>query len=56
MNRDREFQEQAKRLLEGYALIRGDQVEGVVHKGLRVTLDVTKFIRTFMQEKYGQTI
>ena len=56
MNRDREFQEQAKKLLEGYALIRGDQVEGVVHKGLRVTLDVTKFIRTLMQEKYGQTI
>lgn len=56
MNRDPQFQEQAKRLLEGYALIRGDRVEGVVHRGLRVTLDVTKFIRTLMQEKYGQTI
>ncbi|MBI3998464.1 MAG: hypothetical protein HY355_05470 [Armatimonadetes bacterium] len=56
MNRDREFQDQAKRLLEGYALLRGDQVEQTVHRGLRVTLDVTKFIRTLMQEKYAQTI
>jgi len=56
MNRDREFQEQAKKLLEGYALIRGDRVEQHVHRGLRVTLDVTKFIRNLMLEKYGQTI
>lgn len=56
MNRDREFQEQAKRLLEGYALLRGDLVERQVHRGLSVTLDVTKFIRNLMQEKYGQTI
>ncbi|HET8679052.1 MAG TPA: hypothetical protein VFM39_02965, partial [bacterium] len=56
MNRDREFQEQAKKLLEGYALIRGDTVEATVHRGLSITLDVTKFIRNLMQEKYGQTI
>ena len=56
MNRDREFQEQAKKLLEGYALLRGDTVEATVHRGLSITLDVTKFIRTLMQEKYGQTI
>lgn len=56
MNRDREFQDQAKKLLEGYALIRGDKVEATVHRGLSITLDVTKFIRTLMQEKYGQTI
>ncbi|MDR7486663.1 MAG: hypothetical protein QN187_15200 [Armatimonadota bacterium] len=56
MNRDREFQEQARRLLEGYALLRGDQVEATVHRGLRVTLDVVKFIRDLMQTKYGQAI
>jgi len=56
MNRDREFQEQAKKLLEGYALIRGDRVESTVQRGLSITLDVTKFIRDLMQQKYGQTI
>jgi tripartite-type tricarboxylate transporter receptor subunit TctC len=56
MNADREFQELSKRLLEGYALIRGDKVEQTVYRGLSVTLDVTKFIRDLMQRKYGQTI
>lgn len=56
MNRDREFQEQAKKLMEGYPLLRGDRVEAQVHKSLRVTLDVTKYIRDLMREKYGQTI
>jgi tripartite-type tricarboxylate transporter receptor subunit TctC len=56
MNADREFQDLAKRLLEGYALIRGDKVEKTVYRGLNVTLDVTKFIRDLMQQKYGQTI
>jgi len=56
MNRDREFQEQARKLMEGYPLLRGDKVESQVHKSLRVTLDVTKYIRDLMQQKYGQTI
>ena len=56
MNRDREFLEQAKKLMEGYPLIRGDTAEAQVHKSLRVTLDVTKYIRDLMREKYGQTI
>ncbi|MGH2404301.1 MAG: hypothetical protein ACRDGN_07525, partial [bacterium] len=56
MNRDREFQEQAKKLMEGYPLIRGDTAEAQVHRSLRVTLDVTKYIRDLMREKYGQTI
>ena len=56
MNRDRDFQEQAKKLMEGYPLLRGDLVEGQVHRSLSVTLDVTKYIRDLMREKYGQTI
>lgn len=56
MNRDREFQELSKRLLEGYALLRGDTVERPVHRALNVTLDVVKFIRDLVQNKYGQTI
>ncbi|MDR7484672.1 MAG: hypothetical protein QN187_05010 [Armatimonadota bacterium] len=56
MNQDRDFQEQARRLLEGYALIRGDLVESQVHRGLGVTLDVRKFIRDLMFQKYGQAI
>ncbi len=56
MNRDRDFQEQAKKLMEGYPLLRGDLVEGQVHRSLRVTLDVTKYIRDLMQEKYGVSI
>ncbi|MDR7550604.1 MAG: hypothetical protein QN131_11815 [Armatimonadota bacterium] len=56
MNRDREFQEQAKRLMEGYPLLRGDLVERTVHRALSVTLDVTKYIRDLMQEKYGVSI
>jgi hypothetical protein len=56
MNRDPEFQSLAKQLLEGYSLIRGDQVERQVHRGLSVTQDVIKYIRDLMQNKYGQTI
>ena len=56
MNRDRDFQEQAKKLMEGYPLLRGDLVELQVHRSLRVTLDVAKYIKDLMQQKYGQTI
>lgn len=56
MNRDPQFQEQAKKLMEGYPLIRGDKVEQQVLKSLRVTLDVTKYIKTLIQQKYGQNI
>ena len=57
MNRDPEFQRDvAQRLLEGYALHRGDRVEAVVHRNLQITLDVVKFIRDLLQQKYGQEI
>jgi tripartite-type tricarboxylate transporter receptor subunit TctC len=56
MNADREFQEQAKKLMEGYPLFRGDKVERQVHRGLSVTLDVAKYIRDLMRDKYGQMI
>jgi tripartite-type tricarboxylate transporter receptor subunit TctC len=56
MNADREFQDQARKLMEGYPLYRGDRVEAQVHRALRVTLDVSKFIRDLMREKYGQVI
>lgn len=56
MNRDREFQEQAKKLMEGYPLLRGDTVERQVHRSLGVTLDVSKYVRDLMQDKYGVSI
>jgi len=57
MNRDPEFQRDvAQRLLEGYALHRGDRVEAVVHRNLQITLDVVKFIRDLVRQKYGQEI
>lgn len=56
MNRDREFTEQAKKLMEGYPLLRGDTAERTVHRSLRVTLDVSKYIRDLARDKYGQTI
>ncbi len=57
MNRDPAFQRDvAQRLLEGYALHRGDRVEAVVHRNLQVTLDVVKFIRDLLRQKYGQAI
>ncbi len=56
MNRDREFQAQAQKLMEGYPLLRGDTVERAVHRSLGVTTDVTKFIKELIQQKYGQSI
>ena len=56
MNRDREFLDQAKKLMEGYPLLRGDLVEQQVHRSLRVTLDVSKFIKDLARDKYGQSI
>ena len=56
MNRDREFQEKAKQLMEGYPLLRGDLVERQVHRSLGVTLDVAKYVRDLMQQKYGVSI
>jgi len=37
-------------------MIQNPAVRYDFHKGLSITLDVTRFIRTLMQEKYGQTI
>ncbi len=56
MNRDRDFVEQSKKLMEGYPLLRGDVVERTVHRSLRVTLDVSKYIRDLAKDKYGQSI
>jgi tripartite-type tricarboxylate transporter receptor subunit TctC len=55
-NTDPAFREVREKLLEGYALHRGDKVESVVLRNLRVTLDVSKYIRDLMQTKYGQSI
>ncbi|MDR7485124.1 MAG: hypothetical protein QN187_07315 [Armatimonadota bacterium] len=56
MNADRDFQDQAKKLMEGYPLYRGDRVEAQVHRALRVTLDVIKYVRDLLRDRYGQTI
>lgn len=56
MNRDPEFLQQAKTLMEGYPLLPGDRVEREVLRALRTTLDVTKYIKDVLREKYGQTV
>ncbi len=45
-----------KKLMEGYPLFRGDRVERQVHRSLGVTLDVVKYVRDLLQEKYGVSI
>lgn len=56
MNRDIQFKVQSKQVLEGYTVFRGDQLEPAVHKSMRITLDVKKFITDLVQGKYNTRI
>ncbi len=56
MNADPVFREQSRNVLEGYSISRGDKVEAAVHKSMRVTLDVQKFIKDLLRTKYNVDI
>ncbi len=52
MRQDPQFQEQAKRVLEGYEVLRGDLAKAAVLRATRVTLDVKRFITELLRNKY----
>lgn len=56
MNRDFQFKTQGKAVLEGYTVSRGDTAEPAVHRSMRVTLDVVKYIKDLLREKYNVSI
>jgi hypothetical protein len=53
MNRDPQFAIETKKVLEGYAIFRGDQAEAAVHRSITLTPDVKKFITDLLREKYN---
>lgn len=56
MNRDPEFAAQGKAILEGYTVLRGDAAEPAVHRSMRVTLDVVKYLKDLLRAKYNVSI
>ncbi len=56
MNRDFQFKDQGRAVLEGYEVSRGDKVEPTVHRSMRVTLDVIKYIKDLLRAKYNVSI
>ncbi len=56
MNRDFQFKDQGRAVLEGYSVARGDKVEPAVHRSMRVTLDVIKYIKDLVRTKYNVSI
>lgn len=53
IRRDPQFVREAEAVLEGYPLYRGDEVEAAVRRSLSVTLDVQKYIRQLLIQKYN---
>lgn len=56
MNRDLAFKTEGRAVLEGYSVSRGDAVEPTVHRSMRVTLDVIKYIKDLLRAKYNVSI
>jgi len=52
MRVDPQFQQQAKQILEGYEVLRGDVAKTAVLRAMRITLDVKKFITDLLRSKY----
>ncbi len=53
---DPEFRRQAEAVLGPYPVLRGDRVEQTLYRNMTMTLDVVRFIRKLVGDKYGQTI
>lgn len=53
MKRDPAFRQEAQKILEGYEVFRGDQGEAAVHRSMRITLDVKKYIVDLVTGKYS---
>jgi tripartite-type tricarboxylate transporter receptor subunit TctC len=56
MKRDPTFRQEAQKILEGYEIFRGDQSESAVHRSMRITLDVKKYITDLVTGKYNARI
>lgn len=53
MNADPEFKERGKSVTGGYPVSRGDQVERLIQRAMRPTLEVKKYIIDLLEHKYG---
>ena len=53
MNRDPQFGAESQKVLEGYPIFRGDQVEAAVHRSMSVSPDVKKFVTDLLRQKYN---
>lgn len=53
---DPEFRRQAEQVLGPYPVLRGDRVEQTLYRNMTMTLDVVKYIRETIRNKYGQHI
>lgn len=53
MNRDPQFAIESQKVLEGYAIFRGDQAEAAVHRSMSLTPDVKKFMTDLLRNKYN---
>ncbi len=56
MQRDPAFQQQAKVVLEGYPVTRGDLAEATVLRSLNITLDVRQYILNLLRTKFNVVI
>lgn len=56
MTRDVAFRMQGRAVLEGYTVFRGDGMEPAVHRSMRLTLDVLKYVKDMLRAKYGVSI
>lgn len=56
MQRDPVFQQQAKVVLEGYPVTRGDLAETTVLRSLNITLDVRQYILNLLRTKFNVAI
>jgi hypothetical protein len=53
---DPDFRRQAEQVLGPYPVLRGDRVEQTLYRNMSMTLDVVRFIRETVRQKYGQHI
>lgn len=53
MRRDPRFQQEAQKVLEGYPLFRGDEVEVAIRRSMSPTLDVLKYMKDLVVQRYN---
>jgi hypothetical protein len=53
---DAEFQQKAEKVLGGYPALRGDRLEGAIHKAFQLPPPARAFVREFLAKKYKVTV